>query len=74
MAGVLPVVQQVKDPALSLHRHRFNPWPWELPYAMGTDRKKEHSMALGGRGERAGTGKILRSAWDRRAHVGRSLI
>ena len=33
------VVQQVKDPALSLLWHRFDPWPWELLHAMGVAKK-----------------------------------
>ena len=43
--GVLTMVQWVKDPALlQLWRRSqlwlgFNPWPGELPYAMGTTEK-----------------------------------
>ena len=39
------MVQQVKDLALSLQPPPlllwcgFNPWPWELPQAMGTAKK-----------------------------------
>lgn len=41
------VVNQVKHPALSsqqfgsLLQCKFNPWPWELLYAVGTDEKEK---------------------------------
>ena len=31
----------LKDPALSLPWYGFNPWPGELPRAVGADKKKK---------------------------------
>ena len=47
------MVQWVKDPALSLQLLRcgFNPWPWELPYAMGKAKNKFDSVAHHSRGD-----------------------
>ena len=44
------VAQQVKDLGWSLHRlglplwRRFNPWPGELPHAVGTAKQSKRGM------------------------------
>ena len=40
------MAQQVKDLALSLLWHGFNPWPRELPHAVGVAKKKKKKKKI----------------------------